>query len=169
MNHRSLGFVGTLAASAALSACLVLVLFGSRPTNAGLGSKKHGAVSQDVSVDGQLSKTTEGWTIKFKAINASAKDQDCKVATALRSLTSSPMSRADPEPVTLWKNTMALKVPASGQTDQELAVPTKVAKLIKEPKARKTGRKSAEEFEEPTSYSVHFKANCEAKAEDHIM
>ena len=123
--NRSHGFFGTTAGAAAISACLVLVLFGSRPTNAGSGARqKHAAVSRDVAIDGQLAQEGEGWVIKLKAVNSGAKAQQCNVAAALTSVRSNMMSRAMPTPKTLWKSTVVVNVPASGASDEQtLQVP----------------------------------------------
>jgi hypothetical protein len=152
--------------SAALAAFMVFAVFGATSTNAVRSPKKHGVMEKEVTVDGQLVKTDDGWVIRLKALNAGSREQDCKVATALRSVTSYPMSRTEPTPTTLWKSTVAVHVPASGESEQDLSVPTKVAKQIKQ---TKKVRQDTEEEVPTTSYSVSLKANCDPKASEHVI
>ena len=167
--NRSHGFFGTTAGAAAISACLVLVLFGSRPTNAGSGARqKHAAVSRDVAIDGQLAQEGEGWVIKLKAVNSGAKAQQCNVAAALTSVRSNMMSRAMPTPKTLWKSTVVVNVPASGASDEQtLQVPAEFAKRLAA-KGKAAKAQNAEEFQDRENINVRFQADCSADTTDKV-
>jgi len=164
MKRRSSGFLGTAIASAALSALMVLVLFGAGPTNAGhSGLKKHAAIEKSVTVDGSLEKDGDAWVIKLTAVNADAKEQECNVAASLMSTVGSPMARVAPMPREIWKTLVALKVPASGEASGQVAVPEEFAKKLSKKKNPK-----ADTFESTERFNVRFKAQCEAAATDHI-
>ena len=164
---RPLGFFPTVLVSAALSACLVVVVFGATSTNAGRQTQRHGAVTQEVSVDGELVRAGEGWVIRLKAINGGAKDQDCKVAASLTSVRSSMMARAMPSPKEIWKSTVALKVPAKGESAQQaVEIPTDIAKRMNPPKA--DPKKPEDIFVGHERFDVRFQASCEDEKPDTV-
>ena len=165
MKRRSSGFLGTAIASAALSALMVLVLFGAGPTNAGhSGLKKHAAIEKSVTVDGSLEKDGDAWVIKLTAVNAAIKEQECSISASLMSIEGSMMSRVGPMPREIWKTTVAVKVPASGEAKSQVAVPEEFAKRL----AKKKASPKADPFESSPRFNVRFKAQCEAASGDHI-
>jgi hypothetical protein len=127
---------GTLLTSAAFSACVVFLLFGARLTDAGPSVQRaHGAVAANVSVDGRLVREGDGWAIHFRAVNAGARAELCKVAASVTKTVDSPMSRVGRMSRGLWTSTVALTVPASGESVEKLQIPADIAKQIKEPPA----------------------------------
>ena len=162
---QSSGFWGTVAASAVIGALTVLVVFGARPTNAGLPQKKHAALAKDVTVDGTLTKDGDAWVIAIKAANAGSTEQRCELGTNLTSVRSNPLARVEPMPKVVWQSTLAMTVPAGGQADQKLQVPEELAKRITAGKAEP--KKQAEMFEARESFGVRIQASCQ-KTSDQV-
>lgn len=164
MKRRSSAFLATAIASAASSALVVLVLFGARPTDAGrAGLQKHGAIENQVTVDGSLAKEGKAWLIKLTAVNANAREQECNVSASLMSIVGSAMARVSPRPREIWNTTVAVKVPASGEAKSQVAVPDEFAKKL----SKNTNAKESP-FDSSERFNVRFKARCEAAAADHI-
>ncbi|HEY3450204.1 MAG TPA: hypothetical protein VGK67_27870 [Myxococcales bacterium] len=162
---QSSGFWGTAAASAVAGALMVLVVFGARPTNAGLPQKKHAALAKDVTVDGMLTKEGDGWVIAIKAANSGSTEQRCELGTHLTSVRNSMMSRVPAMPKVVWQSTLAVTVPAGGQADQKLQVPDELAKRIA---AAQVKPKKEEMFEARESFGVRIQASCEKRPADEV-
>lgn len=163
---QSSGFWSTVAASAVVAALAVLVVFGARPTNAGLPQKKHAALAKDVTVDGVLTRVGDGWTIQVKAANAGKEEQRCELGTSLTSVRNSMMSRVPAMPKVIWQSMLAVTVPAGGQADDKLQVPEEFAKRIDAAKAK--FKKAEDEFMAVESFGVRIQAKCEKKPSEDI-
>jgi hypothetical protein len=130
-SSRGFGFLGTLLASAALSGAITYMLFSPRTGVArAYEPRRHGAISQDVSVDASLVKVEHGWSIQLRATNTTAAKRQCSITATLTRTRSSPMSRVPAMPRTVWTSEVALSVPAHGDTPQRLAIPAAIAKNI---------------------------------------
>jgi hypothetical protein len=162
--------VGTPLASAVFSACVVFLLFGARLTDAGPAvPRAHGAVAADVSVDGRLVKEGGGWAIQFRALNASARSERCTVAASLTRTVDRPMSRVIRTPEEIWTSSVALTVPASGESVEKLQIPADIAKQIEDPQAGIQKAAKAETGEPAVTawFGVRFSTEC-AQAPDRV-
>jgi len=159
---RSPGFVATTLTTALLSAGLVFIAFGSGTSDAELRARRHAAVSEKVAIDGELVHEGEGWLVKVKVQSADAAAQDCTIQAAVTRTRGSPMSRVMLPPKVLWESTMAVRVPAKGRSDKDLAVPADVAKdlaVTPKPSTR------VDAFGEVQTLGLRFDAKCQPQAE----
>jgi hypothetical protein len=154
----------TLLVSAVFSACVVFLLFGARLTDAGPAvARAHGAVSADVSVDGGLVKEGHGWAIRFRAVNAGARIERCRVAASVMRSVDNPMARVRQAPQEIWSTSVTVTVPANSGSDEKLQIPTEVAKQITD----QTPARTVPTMARTESYGVHFATQC-AKTPDHV-
>jgi hypothetical protein len=150
-----------------LSACVVFLLFGARLTDAGPNvPRAHGAVDADISVDGSLVREGAGWAIHFRAVNAGARNERCKIAASLTKTVDSPMSRVIRMPLEIWTSTVALTLPASGESVEKLQIPADIAKQIKGPRAGSREPANAK-MEQTEWFGVRFSTEC-AQAPDRV-
>jgi len=136
-NHALLAAIGRVLAIAAPTAALTLAVAWPRTTNAdpddgSAAQAEHGTRFGNVVVAATIERTpeTNAWTVKLHAHNRGDAPATLPLRAGLTRTVSDPRNRADPSPMTLWREDTSIELPVGGTSDATFAIPDSVAERL---------------------------------------
>ena len=129
--------IGRVLAIAAPTAALTLAIAWPRMTNAdpsdgSSAQAEPGTRFGSIVVDTKILRApeTSTWTVVLHAHNRATEPASLPLRAGLTRTVNDPRNRAEPSPMTLWREDTTIDLPANGTTDVTFAIPDAVAQRL---------------------------------------